>query len=62
MGIRTKSKENIFGMNPARAKISNRPIDGHKYRMSTHIDYYGMISERWFYFVIFADYFWEFII
>lgn len=43
---RTKSKENIFGMNPARAKISSKPSDGHKHRMSAHIDYYGMISER----------------
>ena len=43
---RTKSKENIFGMNTTKAKISSKPSDGHKHRMSAHIDYYGMISER----------------
>jgi hypothetical protein len=42
MTDRKKSKENLFGLNPARAKVGTRQSD---YR-AANFDYFGLISDR----------------
>jgi hypothetical protein len=45
MTDRLQSKENNFGLNPARAKLLPKGIEGHKHRISAHNDFYAMAMQ-----------------